>query len=133
PGRHRRLPLPHGPVRSEDRRGARRTPAGPHQRVPRVRGRREAHGRARLMPETYVVAGANLAGGTAAATLRGDGFEGRVVLVGEEPVAPYERPPLSKEFLRGEAPFEKALTRPPGFWEATEIECLFGSRVTRID
>ena len=85
------------------------------------------------MPETYVVAGANLAGGTAAATLRADGFNGRLVLVGEEPVAPYERPPLSKEFLRGEAPFEKALIRPPGFWEANEIECRFGSRVTRID
>jgi len=85
------------------------------------------------MAETYVVAGANLAGGTAAATLRADGFNGRLVLVGEEPVAPYERPPLSKEFLRGEAPFEKALMRPPGFWEANEIECRFGSRVTRID
>jgi len=85
------------------------------------------------MPETYVVAGANLAGGTAAATLRGDGFEGRVVLVGEEPVAPYERPPLSKEFLRGEAPFEKALIRPPDFWDMNQIECRFGSRVARID
>ena len=85
------------------------------------------------MPETYVVAGANLAGGTAAATLRGDGFEGRVVLVGEEPVAPYERPPLSKEFLRGEVPFEKALIRPAGFWDANQIECRFGSRVARID
>ena len=85
------------------------------------------------MPETYVVAGANLAGGTAAATLRADGFNGRLILVGEEPVAPYERPPLSKEFLRGEAPFEKALIRPPGFWEANEIECRFASRVARID
>ena len=85
------------------------------------------------MAETYVVAGANLAGGTAAATLRANGFDGRLILVGEEPVAPYERPPLSKEFLRGEAPFEKALIRPPGFWEANEIECRFGSRVTRID
>jgi 3-phenylpropionate/trans-cinnamate dioxygenase ferredoxin reductase subunit len=85
------------------------------------------------MAETYVVAGANLAGGTAAATLRGDGFEGRVVLVGEEPVAPYERPPLSKEFLRGEVPFEKALLRPPEFWEANQIESRFGARVARID
>jgi 3-phenylpropionate/trans-cinnamate dioxygenase ferredoxin reductase subunit len=85
------------------------------------------------MAETYVVVGANLAGGTAAATLRGDGFEGRVVLIGEEPVAPYERPPLSKEFLRGEAPFEKALIRPPDFWDANQIECRFGTRVARID
>src|SRR6266853_948192 len=85
------------------------------------------------MPTTFVIAGANLAGGTAAATLRSEGFDGRLVLVGEEPVAPYERPPLSKEFLRGEAPFEKALIRPPGFWEANEIECRFGSRLVRID
>ena len=80
-----------------------------------------------------MIAGANLAGGTAAATLRTEGFEGRVVLVGEEPVAPYERPPLSKEFLRGEAPFEKALIRPSEFWATNRIECRFGSRVARLD
>jgi 3-phenylpropionate/trans-cinnamate dioxygenase ferredoxin reductase subunit len=85
------------------------------------------------MTETLVIAGANLAGGTAAATLRAEGFEGRVVLIGEEPVAPYERPPLSKEFLRGETPFEKALLRPPEFWGTNGIECRFGSRVARID
>ncbi|HYR61620.1 MAG TPA: FAD-dependent oxidoreductase [Actinomycetota bacterium] len=85
------------------------------------------------MPATFVIAGANLAGGTAAATLRSEGFDGRLVLIGEEPVAPYERPPLSKEFLRGEAPFEKALIRPADFWEAKEVECRLGTRVTRID
>ena len=61
------------------------------------------------MPETLVIVGANLAGGTAAATLREEGFDGRVVLIGEEPRPPYERPPLSKDYLRGEQPFEKAL------------------------
>src|SRR6266851_551368 len=85
------------------------------------------------MLATFVIAGANLAGGTAAATLRSEGFDGRLVLIGEEPVAPYERPPLSKEFLRGEAPFEKALIRPADFWEAKEVECRLGTRVTRID
>lgn len=85
------------------------------------------------MTEAFVIAGANLAGGTAAATLRSEGFDGRIVLVGEEPVAPYERPPLSKEFLRGEAPFEKALLRPPEFWASNSIECRFGRRVARID
>ena len=50
----------------------------------------------------FVVVGASLAGATAAATLRDEGFEGRVVLIGAEPLPPYERPALSKEILRGE-------------------------------
>ena len=48
------------------------------------------------MAETYLIVGASVAGATAAATLREEGFGGRVVLIGEEPQAPYERPPLSK-------------------------------------
>jgi 3-phenylpropionate/trans-cinnamate dioxygenase ferredoxin reductase subunit len=83
--------------------------------------------------DTFVIAGANMAGGTAAATLRTEGFEGRLVLVGEEPVAPYERPPLSKDYLRGTTLFENALIRPPEFWAANRIECRFGRRVARID
>ena len=51
---------------------------------------------------TFVVVGAGVAGGTAAAKLREEGFDGNVVLIGAEDVAPYERPPLSKEYLRGE-------------------------------
>src|SRR5438445_5706790 len=85
------------------------------------------------MAATFVVVGANLAGGTAAATLRAEGFDGRVVLVGEEPAPPYERPPLSKEFLRGEAPFERALLRPPGLWEEQGIERRFGARAAHVD
>ena len=69
------------------------------------------------MPPTFVIVGASLAGGTAAATLRQDGFDGDVILIGEEPHPPYERPPLSKQYLRGEVPFEKALVRPSGFYE----------------
>lgn len=53
------------------------------------------------MPQTFVIVGASLAGGTAAATLRQDGFDGDVILIGEEPHPPYERPPLSKQYLRG--------------------------------
>ena len=52
---------------------------------------------------TFVVVGANLAGGRAAETLRSEGFDGRIVLVGDEPERPYERPPLSKEVVRGES------------------------------
>ena len=52
-------------------------------------------------PGTVVIAGAGLAGTRCAETLRAEGYEGEVVLVGEEPHAPYERPALSKEFLAG--------------------------------
>lgn len=80
----------------------------------------------------FVIVGASLAGGTAAATLRDEGFDGRVVLIGEEPLAPYERPPLSKEYLRGETS-EPAYIRPPGWWEQNEVEARFGERAERID
>ena len=52
--------------------------------------------------QTFVIVGAGLAGAKAAQTLREDGFDGRVVLVGAEQERPYERPPLSKDYLRGE-------------------------------
>lgn len=83
--------------------------------------------------ETFVIVGASLAGGSAAVTLREEGFDGRVVLVGAEPEPPYERPPLSKEYLRGEAAFEKALVRPAEWYAANDVETRFGSRATAID
>lgn len=86
-----------------------------------------------MTARTIVIVGASLAGATAAATLREEGFEGRVVLVGEESQPPYERPPLSKEYLWGEQPFEKALVHPVGFYEAQEIETRLGVRATRVD
>jgi 3-phenylpropionate/trans-cinnamate dioxygenase ferredoxin reductase component len=85
------------------------------------------------MPEVFAVVGASLAGGIAAVTLREEGFEGRVVLIGEEPQPPYERPPLSKEYLRGEQPFEEALVRPSDFYASNDIETHFGTRATRVD
>jgi 3-phenylpropionate/trans-cinnamate dioxygenase ferredoxin reductase subunit len=85
------------------------------------------------MAERFVVVGASLAGGTAAAVLRDEGFEGEVVLVGEEPHPPYERPPYSKEYLRGDRSFEDTLVRPAGFWEEHRIETRFGVRARRID
>jgi 3-phenylpropionate/trans-cinnamate dioxygenase ferredoxin reductase subunit len=85
------------------------------------------------MTETFVIVGAGLAGGGAAATLREDGFDGRVVLIGAEPQPPYERPPLSKEYLRGESPFEQALFQPLDFYSENDIETRFGVRVTRVD
>jgi 3-phenylpropionate/trans-cinnamate dioxygenase ferredoxin reductase subunit len=85
------------------------------------------------MPETFVIVGASLAGGGAVATLREEGFDGRVVLIGGEPQLPYERPPLSKEYLRGESSFESALVQPPDFYDQNDIETRFGVWATRVD
>jgi 3-phenylpropionate/trans-cinnamate dioxygenase ferredoxin reductase subunit len=85
------------------------------------------------MKETFVIVGAGLAGGGAAATLREEGFDGRLVLIGAEPQPPYERPPLSKEYLRGESPFEQVLFQPLDFYAENDIETRFGVRVTRVD
>jgi 3-phenylpropionate/trans-cinnamate dioxygenase ferredoxin reductase component len=86
-----------------------------------------------VIPRRVVIVGANLTGGTAAAALREEGFDGEVILVGEEPHPPYERPPLSKEYLRGEQPFEGALVRPDGWFEEQAIETRFGIRAERVD
>lgn len=85
------------------------------------------------MAPSFVIIGASLAGATAAATLRQDGFDGEVILIGAEPEPPYERPALSKEYLRGAAPFEKALVRPAGFYDEHRIETLFGARATGVE
>ena len=85
------------------------------------------------MAPTFVIVGASLAGGTAAATLRQDGFDGDVILIGEERHPPYERPPLSKQYLRGEVPFEKSFVRPTGFYEANGIDTRFGDAARRVD
>lgn len=85
------------------------------------------------MPPTFVIVGASLAGAWAAITLRDEGFDGRVVLIGEEPDPPYERPPLSKSYMRGEQAFEKALVRPADFYTERRIELRLGTRVERID
>ena len=82
---------------------------------------------------TFVIAGAGLAGAKAAETLREEGFEGRVVLIGDEDELPYERPPLSKEYLQGKAPREKAQVHEEGFYESHEIDFERGTRVKSLD
>src|SRR3954454_12285265 len=82
---------------------------------------------------TFVIVGAGLAGAKAAETLREEGFEGRVVLVGEEDEQPYERPPLSKEYLQGKAPREGGQVHEDGFYDQHDIEFLRGTRVKSID
>jgi 3-phenylpropionate/trans-cinnamate dioxygenase ferredoxin reductase subunit len=83
--------------------------------------------------ETFVIVGAALAGAKAAETLRMEGFDGRVVLVGEEHVRPYERPPLSKEYLRGEKGFDHAAVHAAGFYEDQQVELLTGAHVVKLD
>ena len=82
---------------------------------------------------TFVVVGAGQAGATAAATLRAQGFDGDVVLIGSEPELPYERPPLSKEFLRGDRPFSGFLVRPEDFWDEHHVQHLAGVTATQVD
>ncbi|MHB8680869.1 MAG: NAD(P)/FAD-dependent oxidoreductase [Acidimicrobiales bacterium] len=81
----------------------------------------------------FVIVGASLAGAKAAETLRSEGFDGRIVLVGEEPVRPYERPPLSKRYLRGEVGFDDAAVHAESFYEEQGIELLTSTTVTAID
>lgn len=86
-----------------------------------------------MPPETVVVVGASLAGGTAAATLRDEGFDGRIVLIGDEPELPYQRPPLTKTYLRGEAARDTLQVRPDDWWAAHAVETRLGARVDTVD
>ncbi len=84
-----------------------------------------------MTPGRVLIVGAGLAGSRCAETLRSDGFEGAVLLVGEEPYAPYERPALSKEFLAGRR--EDLCLRPVAFWRDKGVELLLGTRAHRVD
>jgi 3-phenylpropionate/trans-cinnamate dioxygenase ferredoxin reductase subunit len=81
---------------------------------------------------TFVIVGAGLAGAKAAETLRAEGFEGRVLLLGEEAERPYERPPLSKAYLRGEADRESLYVHQEGFYAAHDIELRTSTSVRSI-
>lgn len=81
----------------------------------------------------FVIVGANLAGGAAASTLRAEGFDGPLVLVGAETLPPYERPPLSKDYLRGDASVEDTLLRPESWYRESDVELVLGVRALAID
>jgi len=81
---------------------------------------------------TFLIVGASLAGAKAAEELRAQGFDGRVMLIGAEPERPYERPPLTKDYLRGESEREQAHVHPEGFYSEQEIELETGRRVMAI-
>jgi 3-phenylpropionate/trans-cinnamate dioxygenase ferredoxin reductase subunit len=80
-----------------------------------------------------VIVGASLAGGTAAVTLREEGYDGDIVLIGAERELPYSRPPLSKGYLRGQDRFEDQLVKPAGYYGEQRIELKLGVRATAID
>jgi 3-phenylpropionate/trans-cinnamate dioxygenase ferredoxin reductase subunit len=83
--------------------------------------------------QTHVIVGAGLAGAKAAETLRQEGFDGRVVLVGAEDERPYERPPLSKDYLRGEVGREKVYVHDEGFYAEHDIELRPGRTAAGLD
>lgn len=83
--------------------------------------------------ERIVIIGASLAGATAAAGLREGGFEGDITLVGAEARPPYNRPPLSKGYLRGQEKFEDQLVKPADYYSGARIDLRLGARVTGVD
>src|SRR5262249_56035619 len=95
------------------------------------RGGRD-HGDA-VTARRFVIVGAALAGASAAAALREEGFDGEVVLVGAESRLPYNRPPLSKGYLRGQERFEDGLVNPAELYAQKRIYLVLGARATRVD
>ncbi len=80
-----------------------------------------------------LIVGGGHGGAQAAIALRQNGFTGTLAIVGEEPELPYERPPLSKDYLAGDKAFERIMIRPAAFWAEREVAMLTGLRVTAVD
>ncbi|MGU3314826.1 NAD(P)/FAD-dependent oxidoreductase [Sphingomonas sp. M6A6_1c] len=80
-----------------------------------------------------VIVGAGHGGAQAAIALRAAKFAGSIAMIGDEPEPPYERPPLSKDYLSGDKPFERILIRPPAFWGERDVALRLGRRVVRVD
>ena len=86
-----------------------------------------------MTEQTVVIVGASHAAVQAVDTLRREGHTGRIVLVGDEPYLPYNRPPLSKKYLAGEMERERLLLRSAQFYEQHLVDVKLGLRVTAID
>lgn len=85
------------------------------------------------VPQNIVIIGAGHAGGTVAAQLRQDGFAGAITLVGEEPVVPYQRPPLSKAWLAGTSSLDHVILRPLEWYGENQVDLRLDTRVASID
>lgn len=88
---------------------------------------------ARMDSADIVIVGAGHAGAQAAIMLRQAGHDGTILVLGREPEIPYERPPLSKEYLAGDKPFERILIRPQAFWSDRSIVLRTGANVAQVD
>ena len=86
-----------------------------------------------MTSRTFVTIGAGQTAAVAARNLRRRGFDGRIVLIGDEPHAPYQRPPLSKEFLAGSEDRESLLLLPQKWLDGNDIEIVTGTTVVRVD
>jgi len=87
------------------------------------------------VPERFdvVIVGGGHGGAQAVIALRQLGFAGSIALIGDDPELPYERPPLSKEYLSGQKSFERLLIRPPVFWSGRAVELRLGRKVVAVD
>jgi len=85
------------------------------------------------MSETIVIAGAGHAAGQVIDSLRKLNFDGKIVLVGDEPYLPYQRPPLSKKFLAGDMPADRLYVKPESFYDDPNTELRLQTRITAID
>jgi 3-phenylpropionate/trans-cinnamate dioxygenase ferredoxin reductase subunit len=84
-------------------------------------------------PATFVIAGGGLAAAKAAEALRTEGFDGRIILIGQEPHLPYERPPLSKDYLQGTSERQKIFVHDAAWYREHDIDLRSGISVTGID
>ena len=80
-----------------------------------------------------VIVGTGHGGAQAAIALRQNGFAGSILMLSRDPELPYERPPLSKEYLAGDKPFERMLIRPEAFWAGKAVDLRLGCAVTKVD
>ena len=82
---------------------------------------------------SYIIVGGGMAGAIAAQTLREEGFDGNITLLGQEPSVPYERPPLSKDYLQGRADRDSIFVQPEPWYAEHAVELSLGSAVTSLD
>jgi 3-phenylpropionate/trans-cinnamate dioxygenase ferredoxin reductase component len=82
---------------------------------------------------SFVIVGGGMAGAIATQTLREEGFDGKITLLGQEPNAPYERPPLSKDYLQGKAERDSIFVHPEPWYAEHAVELSMGSAVTSLD
>ena len=86
-----------------------------------------------MIRHDVVIVGTGHGGAQAGIALRQQGFEGSILMIGRDRIPPYERPPLSKEYLAGEKPLERLLIRPEAFWGDKNIELMLSQTVTKVD